>query len=303
MNYPLVSIVIPAYNHATYISEAVNSVLNQTYPNIELIVINDGSTDHTNEILSKLCGRFYYESQPNMGQSLTLKKGWDLAKGEYLSYLSADDILEKDAITELVLALSTNQDCIVVYPDFKLIDPNSKFVRSVKTPDYNHDLMASDVECPIGPGALFKKSAYIKTGPWNTALRQMPDYDFWLRMSQHGHFSRVPKELAGYRVHEGSQTYSVTTIERADEPVRIINDVVYNNNSYDNAIRKIAMANAYLVSAQLHLRAGRIQMAFSAITKSMQQSKRNFFSFRTVRIVINATFNRVFHRLYWLIRA
>ncbi|RME60123.1 glycosyltransferase, partial [Candidatus Parcubacteria bacterium] len=84
----LVSIVIPAYNAGDFLHEAIDSVLNQTYPNIELIVLDDGSTDHTRDILSSYPkGSFYWESHPNMGQAATLNKGWAMAKGEVLGYL------------------------------------------------------------------------------------------------------------------------------------------------------------------------------------------------------------------------
>ena len=73
---PLVSIVIPAYNHAGYLDEAIGSVLNQDYPRVELLVLNDGSTDGTPAVLEKYGRSFYWETQPNMGQAATLNKGW-----------------------------------------------------------------------------------------------------------------------------------------------------------------------------------------------------------------------------------
>ena len=96
---PLVSIVIPAYNHATYLDEAIQSILKQDYPNIELIVLDDGSTDNTRAVLAKYAGMFHWETHKNMGQANTLNKGWQMSKGEVLSYLSADDVLLPHAVS------------------------------------------------------------------------------------------------------------------------------------------------------------------------------------------------------------
>ena len=105
---PKVSIVIPAYNHGNYLKSAIESVLNQTYQNIELIVIDDGSSDNTIEVLKNTKGNFKWFSQQNLGQSLTLTKGWKLARGEILGYLSADDILLSNAVEISISALNNN---------------------------------------------------------------------------------------------------------------------------------------------------------------------------------------------------
>ena len=94
-----VSIVIPAYNHGRYLAEAIDSVLEQDYSNIELIVLNDGSTDSTGMVLDRYGDKFFWQTQENIGQAKTLNKGWSIAKGDILSYLSADDVLEKDAVS------------------------------------------------------------------------------------------------------------------------------------------------------------------------------------------------------------
>src|SRR5207247_391526 len=91
--YPLVSIVTPAYNQAEYLAETIESVLAQDYPNLEYIVLDDGSTDHTREVLKKYDGKLRWESHKNMGQARTLNEGWRKANGVYIGYLSSDDIL------------------------------------------------------------------------------------------------------------------------------------------------------------------------------------------------------------------
>jgi glycosyltransferase involved in cell wall biosynthesis len=220
-NTPLVSIVVPAYNHADYLKECIESILAQDYPRVELIVLNDGSTDMTPAILLAYGDRFRWENQANMGQSATLNKGWAMASGDILAYLSADDSLRPEAVSEAVAVLAANPGIAVTYSDFDLIDEHSRPVRRVATRDFDARDLVLDLVCQPGPGAFFRREAFLRAGPWNPELRQNPDLDFWLRLSLVGSFLRIPKVLAGFRVHEGSATYQSTNIPRADEPVLI----------------------------------------------------------------------------------
>ena len=152
---PLMTIVTPAYNQADYLSETIDSVLAQDYPNIEYIVIDDGSTDCTSEILKQYDGRIRWESQDNMGQAATLNKGWAMGSGEIIGYLSSDDLLKSDAVSALVRCLLERPEVVLVYPDFELIDAMGKHIRNVSTPDYSYFDLAVNLVCHPGPGALF----------------------------------------------------------------------------------------------------------------------------------------------------
>jgi glycosyl transferase family 2 len=302
---PLVTVVIPAYNHAGYLREAVRSVLNQSYPQIELIVIDDGSTDDTAHVLATLDGDFRWFSQDNSGQSQTLARGWDEARGEILAYLSADDCLESQAVEVAVAALQADAALAAVYPDFNLIDPASNVVRRVEAPDFDYAAMLSNVICPIGPGAFFRRSSYRQAGPWRTEFRQMPDYDFWLRMGLTGPIKRMPQVLASFRVHPGSQTYSVTTESRADEVILIIDDLLASQlaAAVPEDLAREARISAFLVSAQLHIRAGRFRVAVDRLKRAVDTRRNALISIRTLRLLFNAMFNRISHRLLWTIRS
>lgn len=301
---PLVSLVIPAYNHASYLAEAVRSVLAQDYPRLELIVIDDGSTDNTVDILKELGEGFYWESQNNSGQSRTLTRGWAMAKGNVLAYLSADDVLAPGAVSASVAALIANPEIVATYCDFNLIDPQSRLVRKIELPEFSYTKMLENVSCPVGPGAFFRRSAYLQCGPWNPKYRQMPDYDFWLRMGLRGRFVHLPQVLAGFRVHESSQTYSITSEERANEAISIVDSLLKAPIAHcvTPRVKVRALANANLVSAQLHLRAGRIYSACRCIREAVRYSCRTVFAPHTLRLLLNALVNRAVHRVLWTLR-
>jgi glycosyltransferase involved in cell wall biosynthesis len=298
---PLVSIVIPAYNHARYVDEAIRSVLAQDYLHVELIVLDDGSRDGTRELLQRYGNRFYWESHENMGQAGTLTKGWSIARGEILGYLSADDQLEPTAVSESVALMKTRPEVAATYCDFNLIDPQSRVVRRVRAPDFDYARMLVTVTCPPGPGAFFRRSVYERAGTWDAKLRQMPDYDFWLRLGLEGPLVRIPKVLAGFRVHEASQTYGRVSNERAAEPVLIVTRL-FERPGLPPELAKLrdeSIANAELVSAQLHLRAGRVAEAWRSVRRAESLSPATVWSSRSARLLLNAALNRLGHRMLW----
>lgn len=302
---PLVTIVVPAYNHARYLGQAIDSVLAQDYPHVELVVLDDGSRDNTREVLQRYGSRFHWETHENMGQSATLAKGWALARGEILGYLSADDTLEPSVVSESVAQLGLRPDAVATYCDFVLVDPNSRVVRRINAPEFDYEQMLATATCPPGPGAFFRRSAYEKAGPWDPALRQMPDLDFWIRLALFGPFVRIPIPLAAFRVHESSQTYSRAPFERAVEPVVIMTRFFSRADLPPRiaGLRDRAIANAELVSAQLHLRAGRVSAASSCVRRARSLYPSAVWSLRSARLLANAGLNRLGHRVLWTLKA
>ena len=300
---PWVSIVIPAYNHAAYLDQAVQSILKQDYSNVELIVIDDGSTDNTLEVLSKYEGLFYWESQQNMGQANTLNKGWRMSKGAILSYLSADDILLPDAVSTSVNYFLNNPDAVLTYCDFNLIGPDSSIIRRVRKPEFDYREMLAKMTCPPGPGTFFRRAAFESAGPWDSSIKQMIDYEYWLRLGLQGRFLRIPEVLAGYRVHEASQTFTAHGM-RAEEPVLIIKRFFETHSLPHDLInvRNQALSNAHLFSFQLHLRAGHYRYGYANLRQAFSLYPRNLFTIRAVRLLLNAQFNRVGHRVLWKIK-
>src|SRR5919199_4664955 len=253
---PLVSIVVPAYNHADYLAEAIESILAQDYPNIELLVLDDGSTDNTREVLERYAGEFYWEtSKSNMGQAATLTKGWRMSKGEILGRLSADDLLSQDAVSASVEGLRKNPDAVLVYCDFDLIDEHSRVIRRVQASEFSYrDMVAKQITAP-GPGAFFPRSAFEKAGPWDESLTRMPDAEYWLRLGLYGRFVRIPRSLAAFRMHGNSVSFRGGDELGAEEYIRVLTDY-FDSRALPSevvAAKDEAFSNAYILSAGHHL--------------------------------------------------
>ncbi len=295
---PLVSIVIPACNYAAYLDEAVHSVLNQDYPNIELIVLDDGSTDNTREVLEKYTGQFYWESHENIGQADTLNKGWRISKGEILAYLSPDDVLAPNAVSTSVKHLLGSPNAVMTYCDYNLIDASSTFLRRVNAPEFNYRDVVAKFVCPPGPGAFFLRSSFEAAGLWNSAFRQIPDYDYWLRLGLQGRVLKISEVLASFRVHSKSQTFAEADEQKSEEYVRVISDYYRSQRVPVDVLvaKNEALSNAYIFAARSHLRSARYAKGISRLVKGLGLYPKNL-SFRTARIIAHGLFNHVRHEL------
>lgn len=253
---PLVSIVTPTYNQGNYLAETIDSVLAQTYPNIEYIVLDDGSTDNTQEVLSNYDGRVRHQRHLNVGQAETLNRGWAMSRGSLLGYLSSDDRLAPDAVALLVKSLKQHTDVVAVYCDYDLIDSKGRQFRSVKAEDFSVRRLTIDMVCQPGPGALFRRDVFERSGGWSENLRQVPDFEFWLRISRFGDFRRVPEVLAHYRVHGNSASFMPISTERSMEVVQVMKR--YWNGSESPEARR-SVASARLIAGKSHLQSGRLK--------------------------------------------
>lgn len=265
-NPPLVSLVTPAYNQGSFLRETILSVLSQDYPAIEYVVIDDGSTDNTAEVIAEFSGRLRAISRENKGQAATLNEGWSLCKGKYLGYLSSDDLLDPSAISSLVSVLERNESAVVAYSDFRLIDSSGCVIREVRVEDFHRRRLIEDLVCQPGPGAIFKKSVFDKTGGWDAALRQVPDFEFWTRVSAHGDFMRIPRVNASCRVHEASASFRSLESSRCDEILNVVSSPSYPIEPFR---RSVAMSKAHLVAARRHLNSTRFITALDNIYQAL----------------------------------
>lgn len=232
---PLVSIITPAYNRAGYLSETIDSILGQDYPRIEYIVLDDGSTDDTESLLSRYVGRIVAASHPNMGQTQTVNRGFALAHGDILAVVNSDDPLLPGAVSEAVAFLERNPDVLVAYPDWYSIGPHGEKQRLIHVPEHDFERMVRRQCCYIGPGAFFRRQAVEVSGGWDPEFRHLADLDFWLRVGFLGPFARIPQTLATFRVHDDSASVALQgrvlalqqvgivrkLFSRTDLPVRI----------------------------------------------------------------------------------
>jgi len=159
---PLVSVITPAYNRASFLDETIRSILSQDYPNFEYIVLDDGSTDNTREVLEKYTGKLIWETHPNMGETRTVNKGFGMAHGEIVCVANSDDPLLPGAISAAVAFMQLYPDILVAYPDLDYIGPDSKVIEHVQVLEYNYLYLLRRHRCTLGPGAFIHKAFFSR---------------------------------------------------------------------------------------------------------------------------------------------
>lgn len=221
---PLVSIVIPVYNGANYLAEAIDSALAQTYSNIEVLVINDGSKDNeaTRNIALSYGNQIRYFEKENGGVATALNLGIAEMKGEYFSWLSHDDKYFPQKIeTQIKFLTHLSDKEIVLYSDIEYIDKNSHLLSQLRFPNYPAEkFRPAFIKGGLINGCtlLVPKICFEKYGLFDISLRTTQDYDLWFRFSETFDFFHQPEILIQSRLHENQDTVKLqdTAYEERD---------------------------------------------------------------------------------------
>jgi len=206
---PLVSIVLPVYNGEKYLTASLDSVIAQTYQNWELVIINDGSTDDTeNLILDYQDKRIkYLPNDSNRGIIFSLNKGLQESSGVYIARLDADDIALPYRIAKQVEFLSENLDYAMCGSYFQTIDSNGRLLKNVAFPANNRDaqsyLLLHNCFCH---SAIMMRSNIAKELKYDEKFQVCEDYDLWYRISRTGKILNLPVFATMYRVHDNNMS-------------------------------------------------------------------------------------------------
>jgi glycosyltransferase involved in cell wall biosynthesis len=208
---PKVSIIIPCYNRQQYISETVNSALNQTYANFEVITIDDGCTDRTRNILNSYGDHIKILQHPkrlNKGQSASINIGLRFSQSEYVAILDSDDLLEPNKTELQVKYLDENDDIGYVYSNGYEIDEHGQILGKLFSDEY---VALGDPEnvllkCPLGcpSGYMVRRSLYEKAGFFNETLRSAQDHDMVIRFAELSKLGYMKEALWYKREHAAS---------------------------------------------------------------------------------------------------
>ncbi|MDP2966078.1 MAG: glycosyltransferase family 2 protein [Pelolinea sp.] len=204
---PLVTIVTPSYNQAMYLEETIQSVLAQTYPSIEYIIMDGGSTDGSLEIIKKYTPKLaHWVSEKDRGQTDAINKGFALAKGEVLAWLNSDDTFLPNALEEAVKFLSAHPETGLIYGDANYIDEKSKVIG--RFPAAQTDLAKlrrGYVHIPQ-QASFFRKSLWDQAGPLDPEFFFAMDYDLWVRLAALSGLKYIPRIWANFRLHADAKT-------------------------------------------------------------------------------------------------
>jgi len=228
----LVSIIIPVYNGENYLKEAIDSALAQTYEPVEILVVNDGSKDRTEEIAKSYGDKIRYFNKENGGVSSALNLGINNMRGEYFSWLSHDDLYIPEKIERQIVAIQENAERIA-YSDYAVIDKKGKIIAKMdiakKYPGENLAFGLFPILKQILNGCtlLIHKSHFMRVGGFDEKLRVTQDYDLWFKMLKDEKIIYINEPLVMQREHgyQGTHNYQRNRIESDDLWLNILKNV------------------------------------------------------------------------------
>lgn len=276
---PRVSVLIPTYNRADYLLEAIGSVLHQTFSDLEVVVVDDGSTDDTAQLVKAIADdRVRYLYQSNHGVAAALNTAWRAAQGEYLAMLGSDDLMLPDQLAILLADLDHDPRLGLVYARAQGMDPHGNSLPQIlgAPPKFPGQTLKSNLygDSVCGIACLFRKSCIEQAGGFNESLIANEDWDLWIRMAELCQFAYRDQILARFRMHPASltgarsQAYERVILDR----LRLIENYYSRVNLPTDAlaVKSFAFRNVYMDVAIRYLAIGKWRAALPYLRKAIR---------------------------------
>jgi glycosyltransferase involved in cell wall biosynthesis len=267
---PLVSIITPSFNQASYLEQTIQSVLDQDYADIETLVIDGGSTDGSADINKKKEPRLaYWVSEKDLGQADAINKGMARAKGEIVAWLNSDDYYLPGTVAAAVGAFDANPDVALVYADMLAVDERGQTFNTFRYKQLTlEDLLCFQI---IGQPAVFmRRAAFEKAGGLDFSYHFLLDHHLWIRIAAQGRILHISQTWAAARYHaEAKNRAHAAAFGR--EAFRILESVERDNYLAPTLakIKRRATASAHRVDARYLLDGGQPAASLAAWTRTL----------------------------------
>lgn len=288
---PLISAIIPTYNYAPFLKDAITSVLEQSIRDLELIVIDDGSTDDTAEVVETIRDqRLFYHFQDHQGISVARNAGIRLSSGKYIAFLDADDIWIPQKSALQIQVLEKNPCIGLVYGSYMLVDSSRKPLitreAEIVTADWLEKLICGNYVAGSASTSMVNRDAFLKAGLFDPYLSAGEDWDMWLRIARYFEIRGLKEVVSCIRLHERNLTSRAGMMDQGYQTVldKFFNqpDLPVHLHKLKNKARSKAKIAAgvlaarrgdYKLSVILSLQALRFQMfdpdAYNLICRSI----------------------------------
>lgn len=218
MDAPKISIVIPSFNQGKYIERTIKSIVQQEYPNLELILMDGGSSDETMDIVDRYRGYFsYIRSEKDGGQSDAIASGFEQATGDYVTWLNSDDTYSAGSLNAVGRFLSTNPDVDFAYGNANYIDQDDRIItrkRSIRP--VNGVIKYAFLTVPQ-MSAFWRRSLNDQVGSIDRSLRFCMDYDLFVRLVESTRARYIDLDIGNFRLHPESKTKNLEAIRLAED--------------------------------------------------------------------------------------
>lgn len=271
---PKVSVIIPTYNRAAFIEKTVQSVLDQTYKDFEIIVVDDGSTDNTKDVLEQFGAKIKLLEQKNSERAVARNNGVKNSSGEYIAFLDSDDLWFPDKLKKQVEVLDNKQDVILVYGQCLRINSNTEKIKNAKRQREGYSgfifenlLMRNLV---VSPTPLIRRDYFEETTGFTTKYIPYEDWEYWLRFSLLGKFHFIKDPLAYYRIHP-EQSVQLAAAEKIEEATTLLLEDSFKLKDIPEKIKRKSLGLANLRFCFWYLLADKTEKAKEKLNKAREQ--------------------------------
>jgi len=287
---PLVSIITPSFNKGPYLEETILSIRNQTYKNIEHIVIDGGSTDETLSILRKYDNDLTWISEPDNGQSDAINKGWRQAKGDIIAYLNADDTYLPDAIETAVNFFEAHPESVMVYGEGIASDEFGKNQRPTHCGEFSLKSLVFCQDNIFQPSVFLRRTVLDTVGEIDATLHLAMDFDYWLRIALVYNIDYVQKSLSVAKIYQDAKSSAL--MHKYVVECEYILDKLYANTNLPKEIltwRDDAYTFVYAKGGLDYLHAGMVKDGLRYVWKSFRMSPAGCMNYSAALILQYAT--------------
>ena len=277
---PKVSIIIPTYNREEFIVETINSVLNQTYKDFEIIVIDDGSTDNTKQKLEPFSSKIKLIEQKNSERAVARNNGVKNSSGEYIAFLDSDDLWIENKLEKQVELLATSSDVILTYGQSLRINEDGNKIKTAKrqlegfSGDVFEKLLMRNFIVSATP--LIRRECFEKTTGFETKYIPYEDWEFWLRFSLLGKFHFFNKPFAYYRIHK-NQSVKLLQAEKIEKVTSLLLEDSFKLKGNLNKIKKQSLGLANLRFCYWYILANQYKTAKEKLKMAVDINPKLFF--------------------------
>jgi glycosyltransferase involved in cell wall biosynthesis len=273
----LVSVIVPVFNGRDYLAQAIESAFAQTHPAIEIVAVDDGSTDGSADILASYAPRITVVTQTNAGPSAARNRGVAHSSGDYLAFLDGDDLWDPDKTGAQLASLKAHPKAVAIYCDHRSIDASGQVLGL--TGALEHPRSSGNILEDLIRGqrikspsfVMVRRAAFDAVGGFDESLRYAEDYDLWVRLAMIGPILYQLDTLASYRVHGGNVSLGPGSGLKVSEGIlHALEKLAFQRPGVDAEITELARQRLY--STALHL--GWAQRQVGAPWKAAQAYRR-----------------------------
>lgn len=275
----MVSVVIPTHNRCDLITRAISSVIKQTYKDLEILVVSDGSTDDTKDVVKRLAAEDerikLIEYHPSKGGNVARNTGIEMASGEYVAFLDDDDEWLPEKLEKQLAVMEADSDIGLVYTGTRIIYVNEKVTYSFN-PKAKGDLSKEillDNSIGTTSTVMARKDILIKAGLFDTELRALQDFDLWIRLCQMCKVGMVCEEMINYYNYVGTNQISALTD-------KYIDSFAYINDKYKDLLNELSSEqlqekkhNEYMLLGNKAMRNGNGKLARKFIKAALKERR------------------------------